>query len=115
MQETAATTGTSILSLGIIINVFGTLAGVLAVIIVLRTLAKVGGQVGAAFTLTLFGMVFQTTALFYDILAYLKITPEITINTPFGSIMNHTIHETLMVTGIIFFVLAARQFAKLSL
>ena len=101
--------------IGGVLELVGLAFGVFAVIIILRTLGKVGGQVGAAFTLTLFGVLFQMAALIYNIFVReLKLVTEPSIATPVGTLLSHNIHETLMIIGIIFFVVAARQFAKLS-
>lgn len=103
MHEAAAVNSTtSLLSLSIIIELIGIIFGIFAVFTIIRALSKVGGQVGAAFTLTLFGVIFQMSALTYNII------------TPLDTLASHNIHETLMIVGIIFFVLAARQFAKVS-
>lgn len=96
------------------IDTVGILIGLFSVVLVIRTLGKVGGQVGAAFTFTLLGVISQILALTYDLL-----TEEIAIislpTTFFGGLVSsHHIHGTLMVIGLVFFVLAAQQFSKLS-
>lgn len=115
MHEAATSPSSSIISIGMILDTVGTLFGIYAVIIVLTTLSKVGGQVGSAFALTLMGVILQTAAIFYDLLVEeLRLLPDFSMGTPLGMLRSHNIHDGLMIIGIIFFVLAARQFAKLS-
>lgn len=96
------------------IDTVGILIGLFSVFLVIRTLGKVGGQVGAAFKFTLVGVIAQMLALTYNLL-----TAELTVipvpHTFFGGLIsNHHLHDVLMIIGLIFFVLAARQFSKLS-
>lgn len=92
----------------------GILIGLFSVVLVIKTLGKVGGQVGAAFTFTLLGIISQVLALTYDLLT--KETSLVQIPTTFfgGLIASHHIHDLLMIIGLIFFVVAAQQFSKLS-
>lgn len=111
----SATTGLSLNVLGLGIELVGIIFAVFAVFVILKALGRVGGQVGLAFTLTLVGVIFQASALVYNIfIRELKTFAEPELNTPLGLLRSHNIHEVLMIIGIIFFVMAARQFAKLS-
>ena len=108
-----ATQSVSVIGLGL--ELIGITFGLFSVITILSTLSKVGGQVGVAFTLTLLGVIFQMGALGYNVvIRELKLLAEPIITTPLGILHSHNIHEALMIVGIIFFMLAARQFAKLS-
>lgn len=115
MHEAAAVPTLPIISIGLVLNTIGILFGVYAVIVVLGTLNKVGGQVGSAFALTLIGVILQTAAIGYDLLVEgVRLLPEFSMETPLGMLRSHNIHDGLMIIGIIFFVMAARQFAKLA-
>lgn len=96
------------------IDTVGILIGLFSIFLVIRALGKVGGQVGAAFKFTLVGVIAQTLALTYNLL-----TVEIALislpTTFFGGLIaSHHLHDGLMIIGLIFFVLAAQQFSKLS-
>jgi len=86
--------------------------GVFSILIIVRSLSKVGGQVGSAFTLTLIGVLFQAFALVYNLVVLdFHLLPNLTF---FGLLSGHNVHEILMVLGLIFFTLAARSFSNLS-
>lgn len=111
MHEAAATPS-SLISIALIIDSVGVLAGIFAVIIVGKSLSRVGGQVGSAFSLILLGVISQIAALLESLLvADLKVLPELNLG---GIIQSHQIHDILMVIGMIFFVLGAKKFSDLS-
>ena len=114
MQQSATAVQLHTLSyFALVIDGVGILVGIFALILVIKTLGKIGGQVGSAFKFTLVGVACQMLALTYNLL-----TEEFQIisvpSVIFGSISSHHIHDVLMVLGMIFFVLAAQQFSKLS-
>lgn len=89
----------------LIIDIVGVLAGVISIGVILSSSRTVGGQVGSAFNLVLIGILFQMSAVIYTIVfTRLKLFPAPVVD----------IHHGLMVIGLVFFVMAARQFAKLS-
>lgn len=112
MHDAVATPNTSALSLGLVIELIGIVIGVFAITIIVAALRKIGGQVGSVFSLTLVGVIFQISALIYNIIfRELQLLPSPEID---GLLQTHNIHEALMIIGLVFFVLAAKKFSDLS-
>lgn len=92
-------------SIVLLIDFVGVLAGVISVLVIFNTFKVIGGQVRSTFSLVLLGIIFQMLAIIYTIIfTRLKLFPAPSVD----------VHHALMVVGLVFFVLAARQFAKLS-
>lgn len=96
------------------IDTVGILIGLFSIVLVIRTLGKVGGQVGAAFKFTLVGVIAQMLALTYNLLTVEFTIISVPLSFFGGLILSHHLHDVLMLIGLIFFVLAAQQFSKLS-
>lgn len=89
----------------LLIDMIGVLAGVVSIAVIFNASKIIGGQVGSAFSLVLFGILFQMSAVIYTIIfTRLKLFPAPSID----------IHHALMVIGLIFFVIAAKKFSQVS-
>ena len=89
----------------LVIDLVGVTAGIISLFVILTTSSKIGGQVGSAFNLVLYGIIFQMSAVIYTIIfVRLKLFPAPAFD----------FHHGLMVAGLIFFVVAAKKFSDLS-
>jgi hypothetical protein len=112
MTNMAMSHSTSIFSVPVLIDFAGVIAGIFALFIILKSLRKVGGQVGSAFTLTLLGVIAQTLALMESLfVSQLGLIAEPNLG---GVLQGHDIHDGLMVIGMLFFVFGAKKFSDLS-
>ena len=90
----------------VIIDFFGVVVGIISVVIIYSVIRTLGGIIGKSFTIVIYGILLQVFAIIYTIIfARFKIFP-----IPGGV----DIHHLLMVIGLLFFVVAAYNAAKLS-
>lgn len=96
---------TASLTPALIIDLVGIVAGLFSLVIIVNTSSKVGGQVGAAFNLVLWGILFQLSAIIYTVIfTRLKLLPAPPVD----------IHHALMTVGLVLFVIAAKKFSDLA-
>ncbi|MCP6719531.1 MAG: hypothetical protein KJI71_04915 [Patescibacteria group bacterium] len=96
----------SILTPVLIIDFIGISIGLLSIYYILAQGQRLGGKVGGALNLFVWGVIFQILAFSYTVVfSRLKLFPDLTPTID--------IHHLLMATGMILFVLAARKFASL--
>jgi len=90
----------------LIIDIVGMIVGLVSIFIILNLSKNIGGDVGKALNLIVFGITFMLLALLETIvfgrLSLLQnLKPSVDV------------HHLFMAVGMIFFVVAAKQFAKL--
>lgn len=86
----------------LIIDIIGITIGAIAIYMV--AVHRVGGRVGSAVSLFVWGVLFQMLAFLHTIVfSRLALFPKLPTD----------VHHLLMAVGMIFFVLSARQFASI--
>lgn len=89
----------------LMIDFIGVVAGLFSLGVIFIASSKVGGQVGSAFNLILWGILFQLSAIIYTIIfTRLKLLPALPVD----------IHHALMTIGLLLFVIAAKRFSDLA-
>lgn len=90
-----------------LINVFGILVGIIAAWVVFAQGQSLGGRVGSAITLFIWGVIFQVLAFAYTIgVSNLALKEVLTV----GGV---NLHHAFMGVGMIFFLFSARKFMSL--
>jgi len=90
----------------LVIDIIGMLVGIVSILIILNLSKKISGDVGKALNLIAFGITFMLLALletiiFGRLIILQALKPSVDV------------HHLFMTVGMVFFVVAAKQFAKL--
>ncbi len=88
----------------LLIDIFGVIAGLFSLFIIFNIAKRIGGAVEDAFTLVLWGIFFQTSALIYSVVLRLKLFPPLPVD----------LHHAIMVVGMLFFFVAAKKISDIS-
>lgn len=91
-------------SIALIIDLFAVAVGIISAVMIFSQGQRLGGRVGTAVNLFVWGALFQAFAFIYSIVSAKSILPDAFNNLPFDP------HHLLMAIGMVFFLFSTKKF-----